>query len=99
MSSITTVKETTFRILDKISLTEGGYEVYVDGVGDKVRKVLFPTWTSQNGQDDLFWHEGDREHGRYGFRSVNIIMRRAAILHMYMPMMVQTIELELRMVQ
>lgn len=31
-----------------------------------ISKVLFPTWTSRNGQDDLHWYEGTRErNGEY----------------------------------
>ena len=38
------------------NLSESGYDVYVYGVSDSqsgVDKVLFPTWTIANGQDDL----------------------------------------------
>ncbi|WP_051287351.1 GBS Bsp-like repeat-containing protein [Paenibacillus taiwanensis] len=34
-------------------LKDGHYQVRVSGLSDKVSNVYFPTWTEQNGQDDL----------------------------------------------
>ncbi|WP_099519200.1 GBS Bsp-like repeat-containing protein [Paenibacillus sp. BIHB 4019] len=59
--STTTVKHTTsIRIPAEASLAAGGYEVYVDGVGEMAKRVSFPTWTNLNGQDDLVWSEGEK---------------------------------------
>ena len=41
------------------SVTENGYEVtctVTDNIG--VTSVAFPSWTTNNGQDDVVWHEG-----------------------------------------
>lgn len=35
----------------------GVYTLTVD-ISGAVSKVLFPTWTERNGQDDIVWHEG-----------------------------------------
>lgn len=55
----TLVKETTsVRIAPQVSLVDGSYDIFVDGVGDQVSSVKFPTWTILNGQDDIEWKEG-----------------------------------------
>lgn len=46
-------------IPDQIDLSHASYELYVLGVPNSTEKVLFPTWTSANGQDDLVWTEGE----------------------------------------
>ncbi|MFE4569802.1 GBS Bsp-like repeat-containing protein [Paenibacillus chitinolyticus] len=45
-----------------VNITAGSYEIVVDGVSDQVNKVLFPTWSENNGQDDLEnpWPEGTK---------------------------------------
>ncbi len=43
------------------NITNTGYDVYVYGVSDVssgVNRVQFPTWTDNNGQDDLKWESG-----------------------------------------
>ena len=56
------------------NLTSEGYTVTCD-VSDNVgvTKVLFPTWSVQNGQDDLpsSWPEGELSNGKASFR-VNV---------------------------
>ncbi|MEK4852823.1 GBS Bsp-like repeat-containing protein [Paenibacillus sp. FSL H7-0756] len=42
-------------------LGEGYYEVSIDGIPANVTRMEFPTWTNQNGQDDLIWYQGERE--------------------------------------
>ena len=37
--------------------------VVTDNVG--VDRVLFPTWTIINGQDDLIWHQGEFKNGKW----------------------------------
>ena len=48
------------------------YEVYANNV-QNASKVLFPTWTDANGQDELIWYEGeyDAANNRWK-RTVNI---------------------------
>ncbi|WP_178076006.1 GBS Bsp-like repeat-containing protein [Paenibacillus oralis] len=45
-----------------VNLSEGSYEVTIDGVNSEVAQVLFPTWTEANGQDDLEqpWIQGTK---------------------------------------
>ncbi|MFB0846912.1 GBS Bsp-like repeat-containing protein [Paenibacillus oleatilyticus] len=52
----------TARAPKDVNLNTGSYDIYVDGVNNQVVKVLFPTWTEYNGQDDLEnpWIEGTR---------------------------------------
>jgi len=38
--------------------TNNSFTVVADNVCLGTIRVLFPTWTSENGQDDLIWHEG-----------------------------------------
>jgi hypothetical protein len=43
------------------NITDSGYDVYVYGVSDSrsgVNRVMFPTWTDYNGQDDIIWGTG-----------------------------------------
>nr|WP_239551587.1 GBS Bsp-like repeat-containing protein [Paenibacillus elgii] len=49
---------TSTRIPPTVNLSSGSYEVYIDGVGEQVTRVSFPTWTQRNGQDDIVWKEG-----------------------------------------
>ncbi|MBW4084556.1 GBS Bsp-like repeat-containing protein [Paenibacillus sp. S150] len=44
------------------SLAEGFYEVNVEGVARTVSEVRFPTWTENNGEDDLVnpWIMGEK---------------------------------------
>lgn len=37
----------------EVRVSNDSYEVQVSGIGENVAKVLFPTWTASNGQDDL----------------------------------------------
>ena len=48
------------------SITSSGYDVSVYGIGN-VNRVQFPTWTSANGQDDLFsnWQTNTDAKGKY----------------------------------
>lgn len=42
--------------------SEAGYDVYIYGVSDSrsgVNRVVFPTWTERNGQDDIIWGQGE----------------------------------------
>lgn len=34
------------------------FEIYLDNVPDRVTKLLFPTWTNKNGQDDILYTPG-----------------------------------------
>lgn len=34
------------------------FEIYVDNVPERVTKLLFPTWTDKNGQDDILYTPG-----------------------------------------
>lgn len=57
----TWVEETTsVRIASQVNLVDGSYDIYVDGVSDHVTSVRFPTWTTENGQDDVEWKEGHK---------------------------------------
>ncbi|HBX23514.1 MAG TPA: hypothetical protein DEF34_07790 [Desulfotomaculum sp.] len=42
------------------STSNSSFQVYANNVADPsgVDKVLFPTWTDYNGQDDLKWYQG-----------------------------------------
>ncbi len=48
------------------NVSGSGYDVscFVRDVGG-VSKVLFPTWTEKNGQDDIIWYEGEYYGSRY----------------------------------
>ncbi|WP_249899449.1 GBS Bsp-like repeat-containing protein [Paenibacillus sp. PK3_47] len=37
------------------------YEVTIEGVPGNVTRLEFPTWTNSNGQDDIYWYQGERE--------------------------------------
>lgn len=39
-------------------LSKDSYDIYARGLPPNMNKVLFPTWTEANGQDDILWHEG-----------------------------------------
>ena len=64
-------EDTTAPTITNVQITEissDGYKVTCnvsDNVG--VTKVLFPTWTSANGQDDLIWHQGTISNGVASF--------------------------------
>ncbi|OHD05271.1 MAG: hypothetical protein A2086_08575 [Spirochaetes bacterium GWD1_27_9] len=49
------------------SIAKSSYKVTAKNVinegGASISRVLFPTWTEANGQDDLIWHEGTRISG------------------------------------
>ncbi len=45
------------------------YAYATDNIG--VSKVLFPTWTENNGQDDLIWHEGVSGNWTVGGQTYN----------------------------
>lgn len=57
-----TSSDTTDPIISNVKVTsmnENGYEItctVTDNIG--IKKVMFPTWTTNNNQDDLIWHEG-----------------------------------------
>jgi hypothetical protein len=36
------------------------YDIYLKNVADSVQNVYFPTWTEQNGQDDIKWYVGEK---------------------------------------
>ncbi|QQZ61587.1 GBS Bsp-like repeat-containing protein [Paenibacillus sonchi] len=66
------------------SLADGSYEVRVEGVARTVSEVRFPTWTENNGQDDLEnpWIMGKRSmipHGRFGYRLLSTILKPGII--------------------
>ncbi len=42
------------------SLTAVSYDIYIKGVPDTVSLVRFPTWTEQDGQDDIEWIVGEK---------------------------------------
>jgi len=43
----------------KVEVYEGRYKITVQFDGfDDIERVLFPTWTEKNGQDDIIWGEG-----------------------------------------
>lgn len=43
-----------------VHLNAGFYEIHIDGVSSHVAQFIFPTWTENNGQDDLIWLQGER---------------------------------------
>lgn len=43
-----------------ISNTAVSYDIYLKGVPDNAQTVHFPTWTEQNGQDDVEWIIGEK---------------------------------------
>ncbi|MEK5236047.1 GBS Bsp-like repeat-containing protein [Paenibacillus sp. FSL L8-0470] len=50
----TNIQDTTKIISPQtVSLTDGYYEVYVEGVARTIKEVRFPTWTEYKGQDDI----------------------------------------------
>ncbi|MCP1307954.1 GBS Bsp-like repeat-containing protein [Paenibacillus tyrfis] len=51
---------TSTRIPPTVNLSSGSYDIYLDGVGEHVARVAFPTWTLHNGQDDIVWNEGEK---------------------------------------
>ncbi|MDO4301955.1 MAG: GBS Bsp-like repeat-containing protein [Clostridia bacterium] len=48
-------------------LANDSFKVYIRDVkysdGSSLDNVLFPTWTENNGQDDLIWHKGSKVQG------------------------------------
>ena len=52
----------TFTSIEVKNLTSTGYDIYIYGVTDSngsgVNRVLFPTWTETDGQDDIIWGNG-----------------------------------------
>lgn len=57
-----TVTTTSIFTMDSIDLTNPSYDVYAYGVPVSATNVLFPTWTENNGQDDLKspWIQGEK---------------------------------------
>jgi len=53
------------------NISSSGYDVSCTVTDDAVDRVLFPTWTNANGQDDLIWHEGKLNGNTASFR-VNV---------------------------
>ena len=41
-------------------LSAVSYEIVLYGVPPEVQEVSFPTWSRNNGQDDIVWHEGQK---------------------------------------
>lgn len=55
----TLVKDTTHVVMPaQVNLADGSYDIIIEGVGEQAAVVRFPTWTDQNGQDDIEWKEG-----------------------------------------
>ncbi len=54
------------------NISSTGYDVYVYGVSDSasgLNRVQFPTWTDNNGQDDLRWETGQNQgNGTWYYR-------------------------------
>src|SRR3989338_3213106 len=48
------------------SKTSGEFLVYANGVTDAT-SVFFPTWSSENGQDDIVWYQGQRGEKEQGW--------------------------------
>lgn len=66
--------ENTAPVISNIKITNissSGYDVSCTVTDDAVDRVLFPTWTNANGQDDLIWHEGTLNGNTASFR-VNV---------------------------
>lgn len=56
--------------VEAINRTKGEFAVRLSNIKspDGIKKVEFPTWTTENGQDDLKWHEGVKQaNGTYLF--------------------------------
>ena len=72
------------------NLSNLGFDVHITNVsgGDKaIQGVSVPVWTAQNGQDDLVWHQADRQSdGSYKVR-INVTDHKAEageyIVHLY----------------
>ena len=72
------------------NLSNLGFDVHIINVsgGDKaIQGVSVPVWTAQNGQDDLVWHQADRQSdGSYKVR-INVSDHKAEageyIVHLY----------------
>ena len=72
------------------NLSNLGFDVHITNVsgGDKaIQGVSVPVWTAQNGQDDLVWHQADRQSdGSYKVR-INVSDHKAEageyIVHLY----------------
>ena len=72
------------------NLSNLGFDVHIFNVsgGDKaIQGVSVPVWTAQNGQDDLVWHQADRQSdGSYKVR-INVSDHKAEsgeyIVHLY----------------
>ncbi len=45
--------------VDMSSISQNGYKIIAKATDNTgIEKVLFPTWTNKNGQDDIIWKEG-----------------------------------------
>ena len=72
------------------NLSNLGFDVHITNVsgGDKaIQGVSVPVWTAQNGQDDLVWHQADRQSdGSYKVR-INVSDHKSEageyIVHLY----------------
>ena len=72
------------------NLSNLGFDVHITNVsgGDKaIQGVNVPVWTAQNGQDDLVWHQADRQSdGSYKVR-INVSDHKSEageyIVHLY----------------
>ena len=72
------------------NLSNLGFDVHITNVsgGDKaIQGVSVPVWTAKNGQDDLVWHQADRQSdGSYKVR-INVSDHKAEageyIVHLY----------------
>ena len=53
------------------NITPYGYDVYVYGVSDLVNDIKYPTWTAENGQDDIRWLTAKRVGDRTYYGRVN----------------------------
>lgn len=58
----------TFAIRNRTNVQQGlGNYTISASIDGSISKVLFATWTSANGQDDLVWSEGEISNGQVSF--------------------------------
>jgi hypothetical protein len=55
-----TVAKIAVTSLGSPDLTNPSFDVYAYGIDAKASQVTFPTWTLNNGQDDVKWHSGQK---------------------------------------
>ena len=75
--TITKIDKTapTFTSAEVKNVSASGYDVYIYGVADVgsgVNRVQFPTWTTNNGQDDIIWGSGTNQGNGIWYYRVNI---------------------------